>query len=121
MRYTGGRLPLLNPHSMLHAIAAKRKFSPYKLPTPITTKTMLECLSYSMVSPQHCSLTREPASTCSFTCIPESQTTGFQAGAYVHMYLPIRQQPTSRDFGRVSHHCGCIWQKVLSRICHRQP
>ena len=31
-----------------------------------------------------------------FTCIPESQTTGFQAGAYVHMYLPIRQQPTSR-------------------------
>jgi hypothetical protein len=65
MRYTGGRLPLLNPHSMLHAIAAKRKLSPYKLPTPITTKTMLECLSYSMVSPQHCSLTREPASTCS--------------------------------------------------------
>ena len=50
---------------MLHAIAAKRKFSPYKLPTPITTKTMLECLSYSMVSARHCSLTREPASTCS--------------------------------------------------------
>ena len=74
--------------------------------------------------PQHCSLTREPASTCSpYMYTRKSNNWVPSRSLRPHVSTHTAVANLSRFWVRVTSLWMIFakWQKVLSRICHRQP